>query len=172
MWMHTTTELAEFKALHKCGGEILPPQITKIAYGVQICQPNHHESQMAREVRYKRLPDMDASVPPKRQKTTGPYSDVLRLRVQRATQQRLGLADPDILQISNVAYVKDNGLKTPYIRDIAKLLFDTKDELKIVRGIHGYEPAEEDSSSWTSLDDNSPIEGGVYLLKLSGKSNI
>lgn len=55
---------------------------------------------MAREVRYKRPPNMDASIPPKRQKTADPYSDVLRLRVQRAAQERLGLVDPDILNTS------------------------------------------------------------------------
>lgn len=125
------------------------------------------------EVRHKRPPDIDTSVPPKRPKTTGPYSNVLRLRLQRTAQQRLGLADPDILQVPDVAYVKDNELKGSYINEIVKLLFDTEeDEFEVVRGVHGYEPVEDDPTSWTKLDKNSLIEGGVYMIKLPGKFNI
>ena len=120
-------------------------------------------------VKHNRPPDLDLSIAPKRQKIAGPFSTELRLRVQHTAQQRLGLINPDILLVPDVAYVKDNERKGSYIRDIAKLLFDIEDELKIMRGFHGHEPVEEDPSSWTLLNDNDEIEGGVYLLMLPGK---
>ena len=120
-------------------------------------------------VKRNRAPDLDTDVVgPKRPKIPGPFSTGLRLRVRPTVQQRLGLSKPDILKVSDVAYVKDNELRGSYIRDIAKLLFDIEDELEILRGLHGNEPVEEDTTSWKLLDDNDQIEGGVYLLKLPG----
>ena len=120
-------------------------------------------------VKHDRPPDLDTNVALKRPKIAGPFSTELLLRVQRTAQQRLNLNNPDILRVSDIAYVRDNELKGSYIRHIAELLFAIEDEIEIIRGFHGHEPVEEDPSSWTRLNDYDYIEGGVYLLRLPGK---
>jgi hypothetical protein len=68
--------------------------------------------------------------------------------------------------------MKDNEYKASYIREIASILFDAEDEIEIFRSVHGCKPKEEDPYSWKMFDDNGPIEGGVYLLKLLGKFKV
>ena len=102
--------------------------------------------------------------PAMKQKKSSMYALVLKIRITKDSQQRLGLHDPYIIQVSDPQYVRDNGETNAYLKSICECVFETEDVV-LMRTEDGGE-ADDDSSDWNRIDDDVEILGGIYLLKL------
>lgn len=107
----------------------------------------------------------DVTLPPlKRQ--PGFFQAFVRVRVTLSTADAFGLNDPNVLRIDNVNWIRENSKYNSYLFYIAALLFDTND-VCILRTKDGRDDSDE-ATTWDKINPKTEIEGGVYLLQLTG----